>query len=205
MAKRYIIFTLLIVATLLNACAYNTENENSNIEEYNNNFVAIDKKYDGISGNTQEMAPIQPNIAADTDLSNYDSTDVTTIIADNLANNQDMTNNDVDIAESDKEYNEKIERADKNKFDVLDTLEWSFVDTELNIDDIVKNKDDEYAEISNYILKQNMQYFNTASNYEISDDVPHLIFSYYTNGRNANYTVYYSYDTPGLYVYAYVD
>lgn len=207
MYKKYIL-TALATTIILSGCA----SSNNDVTSYNHNdkFIALQKNEEIIEDSDvverdESETPEQPIITADKELDSYESKDAETIFKENLDNNNDMSNSDVDMEESAREFNERQARAEENKFDSLDNFEWSFVDKNYTVPDEVKNTGDEYDRVSYYVLQQNMEYFDTEKYYEVSSDIQQLSFSYYTNGVNANYIVYYSYDTPGMYVYAYVE
>ena len=207
MYKKYII-TALATTIILSGCA--SSNNDATSYNHNDSFIALEKNEEVIENNDvverdESETPEQPVITADKELDSYESKDIETIFQENLDTNNDMSNSNVDMEESAREFNERQARAEENKFDSLDNFEWSFVDKNYTVPDEVKNTGDEYDRVSYYVLQQSMEYFDTEKYYEVSSDIQQLSFSYYTNGVNANYIVYYSYDTPGMYVYAYVE
>lgn len=208
MYKKYIITTLFIIITL---CGCASNDNDATIYNHSDTFVALEKIEDEATKDTDvvdrvaDETPVQPKITADEELGIYEQKEAETIFKENIDNNKDMSNSGVDMEESAREFNERQARAEENKFDSLANFEWSFVDENYTVPDEVKNTGDEYDRVSYYVLQQSMKYFDTEKYYEVSSDIQQLSFNYYTDGRNANYIVYYSYDTPGIYVYAYVE
>ena len=190
--KKSLILILITLSITLCACGKKEQtdsnnNSNSNSEKSNYNYNESFSKLEDT--NINEL---------DKELYNYDKKDLDTIISENSID-KDFTNSDKTIDEINNAF--ESENSKRKSFDELSNYDWSYFDTEFNINNC---EDDEYGYVLGYISNKEVKLFNEDSDIIVDDSVSYADFNHYYDGVTANYKVYYSQDTPGIYVYAYV-
>lgn len=186
--KKSLILMLITLSIILCACGKKEQTDNNSDSEksnynYNESFSKLEDT--NINGLGKELY-------------NYDKKDLDTIISENSID-KDFTNSEKTIDDINNAF--ENENSKRKSFDELSNYDWSYFDKEFNINDC---EDDEYGYVLGYISNKEVKLFNEDNDIIVNDSVSYADFNYYCDGVTANYKVYYSQDTLGIYVYAYI-